>query len=160
MFGSKVLRVRAMVSAAALLLHPAVLAAEPSAVLAQSPPIAAALAVPKPAAAAGEAEHVARLNAAIAPVRGIAPTTDTAAGLREAMKAVGAGNVSNALEIRARITDALARKIIDWARLKGGYGEAAEYREFLEQNPAWPDRGLIAQRLEEAQFSAGAPAAG
>ncbi len=159
MFGSKVLRVRAMVSAAALLLYPAVLAAEPSAVLAQAPPIAAALAVPKPAAAAGEAEHVARLNAATAPVRGLAPTAETAAGLREAMKALGAGNVSNALEISTRITDPLARKIIDWARLKGGYGEAAEYREFLEQNPAWPDRGLIAQRLEEALFSAGAPAA-
>jgi peptidoglycan lytic transglycosylase len=157
MVRSKVLRVCAILGVAALMLHPGVLAAEPI-VVAQAP-AAAALAVPKPVASASEAEHTSRLNAALAPLRALAPTAETAASLREALKAVGAGNAAKAAEIRAQIADPVARKIVDWARLKGGYGDLAEYKAFLEQNPAWPDRGSIAQRLEEALFSGGTPPA-
>ena len=36
--------------------------------------------------------------------------------------------------------DPTAKKLVTWVRLRNGYGEAAEYRAFLKDNPLWPER--------------------
>jgi len=116
--------------------------------------------VAKPSVAGkAEAELVARLDEAIAPLRNLELSLVDATAIRDAVKAVAANNLGAANQLKATITDATGRKLVDWFRLRGGYGEAAEYRSFLEQNPAWPDRPLMLQRLEEAQFLKGGSAA-
>jgi soluble lytic murein transglycosylase len=57
--------------------------------------------------------------------------------------------------LRDQISDATGRKLVDWARLRSGSGEVQEYRAFLDANPAWPDRALLNQRLDEALFTRG-----
>ena len=39
---------------------------------------------------------------------------------------------------------------------RAGYGTPAEISAFLDGNPDWPDRALLAQRAEEALFRANA----
>ena len=55
----------------------------------------------------------------------------------------------------AGINDPTARKLVAWYALTRGIGAAREYRSFLDQNPAWPQRGLLTQRLEETLFTQG-----
>lgn len=112
--------------------------------------------MPRPAAGmADEAEHMAALDRAIAPARATEISVENALRIRDAVGAIGAANVAKGLDLRGQITDPLGQKIVDWFRLRSGYGEPAEFRAFLEQNPAWPDRTLIQQRLEEALFTQG-----
>jgi len=107
---------------------------------------------------AEEAEHVARYDAAIASARDHALSSADAASLREAMSAGGSGKLAEAKAIRDRIGDPAARKLVDWFVYRGGYGTASEIRAFLEANPAWPERGLLTKRAEEALFNANAGA--
>jgi soluble lytic murein transglycosylase len=109
-------------------------------------------AVARPMAA--ETEHVARYDAAIAPVRDLAISAEDAGSLREAIAAAAGAKVSEAKALRDKIADPAARKLVDWYLHRGGYGTAAEIRAFLDTNPAWPDRGLMTQRAEEALFNA------
>ena len=108
---------------------------------------------------AEEAEHVARYDAAIAPARDHPPRAADAASLREAMAAGGGGRLAEAKALRDKISDPAARKLVDWFVYRGGYGTASEIRAFLDANPAWPDRGLLTQRAEEALFNSAASAA-
>lgn len=101
---------------------------------------------------AEEAEHVARYDAAIAPARDHPVTTEDAAHIRAAIGAAAGGKLGEAKAIRDQLTDPAARKLVDWFLYRGGYGTASEVRTFLEANPAWPDRGLLTQRSEEALF--------
>jgi soluble lytic murein transglycosylase len=102
---------------------------------------------------AEELAHVARYDAAIAPARTYAVSAADAALLREAIAAAGGGKLAEARTCREKIADATARKLVDWYLYRGGYGSAGAIRGFLEANPSWPDRGLLAQRAEEALFS-------
>lgn len=106
-----------------------------------------------------ETEHVARLDKAIAPARDYAIAPEDAARVRDAIKALAANNLSKGMAIKAEVQDPVGQKLIDWYRLKSGYGEAPEFRAFLDANPAWPDRALLNQRLEEALFTQGGSAA-
>ncbi len=106
---------------------------------------------------AEEAQHVARYDAAIAAVRDRPVSPADATALREALAAAGGGKPGEARALRDRITDPAARKLVDWYLYRGGYGTAAEVRAFLDANPAWPDRGLLTQRAEEALFASQAP---
>jgi soluble lytic murein transglycosylase len=110
---------------------------------------------PPPAEAAREAEYVARLDVAIAPVRDHALTGDDATRLGEAVAAYASNAVTKGQQLRDQITDPLARKMVDWHRLRAGSGEPEDYRTFLEANPNWPDRALLTQRFEEALFTQG-----
>jgi soluble lytic murein transglycosylase len=108
---------------------------------------------------AEEAEHVARYDLAIAPARDHAlPGTD-ASTLREALAAAAGGRLAEAKSLRDKLADTAARKLVDWYLYRGGYGTASEVRTFLEANPTWPERALLAQRAEEALFKSSVGAA-
>jgi soluble lytic murein transglycosylase len=110
---------------------------------------------PPPAEAAREAEHMARLDAAIATVREQALSATDASRLGEAMAAYGANAAAKGQQLRDQITDPLARKLVDWYRLRAGFGEQGDYRTFLAENPTWPERPLLTHRFEEALFTQG-----
>jgi soluble lytic murein transglycosylase len=99
-----------------------------------------------------EAEHVARYDLAIAPARDHALPGADASTLREALAAAAGGRLAEAKSLRDKLADASARKLVDWYLYRGGYGTASEVRAFLEANPTWPERALLAQRAEEALF--------
>lgn len=136
-------------------------AAAPAAVAAPAAPARPQLAtLPKPAASSPEEiAHIKLLDEAIAPIRDAALSVEDATAIRDAVKALAANKVTESQSLKAQIKDPVGRKLVDWYRLRSGYGDVAEYRAFLDQNPAWPDRTLLTQRLEEALFTSGGSAA-
>src|SRR6185503_17946737 len=106
-----------------------------------------------------ELAHIARYDAAIAPVRDLALSSEEAASLRTALKAASAGDLQDARAARDKVSDPAARKLVDWYLYRAGFGTAAEVRAFLDASPAWPDRRLLIQRSEEALFNSTASAA-
>ncbi len=113
---------------------------------------------PRPGAFDAEKAHVARYDAAIAAVRDQSISAADIERLKLALSRVTAADLIGAKISRDEIDEPIARKIVDWYRLRGGLGEAREYRDFLAANPAWPNRELLTQRYEEAQFTEGGPA--
>lgn len=113
----------------------------------------------EPAMLAREKEYVAKLDAALKPVRDYAPSGDDITRIKGAAEAVRTSDMTRFGELKAAITDPAAQKLVEWMRLKAGYGEAPEYRAFLKDNPLWPERGTMVQRLEEALFTQGGSAA-
>jgi soluble lytic murein transglycosylase len=122
------------------------LAAQPAAG-ASLPPVA------RPTPLPGESEHIARYDAAIAPLRNLSLAEDDAALLREAIATGANGKLAEAKALRDRIKDGATKKLVDWFIFRAGYGTATEIKAFLEANPAWPDRNLLTQRAEEALFN-------
>jgi soluble lytic murein transglycosylase len=114
---------------------------------------------PKPALLKSESEHIAKIDALLAPVRSLVPSTEDAQRIREAVQSVQTNNMGRFAELKAAITDPVGQKLVEWVRLRAGYGEAAEYRAFLKDNPLWPERSMMVQRLEEALFTSGGSAA-
>lgn len=117
---------------------------------ASSPAIIAA-----PRASDAETKFVARMDAAIAPLRDRALAAEDGPRIKEAVARFAANDPAKGREIAGQITDPVGRKLVDWVRLRVGLGDPAEYRRFLEQNHTWPDRNLLTQRMEEAIFTAG-----
>ncbi|MEZ5900517.1 MAG: transglycosylase SLT domain-containing protein [Hyphomicrobiaceae bacterium] len=115
--------------------------------------------IPAPVRLKEEAAHVAALDKALAPVRDYAPSAEDAKRIKEAVSAVAKANMVRFIELKAEITDPVALKLLDWVRLRYGYGDPAEYRAFLKANPLWPQRSLLTQRMEEQLFSQGGSAA-
>jgi peptidoglycan lytic transglycosylase len=107
---------------------------------------------------AEEAQHVARYDIAIQPARDHALSGADAGTLREALAAATGGRLAEAKSQRDKLSDPAAHKLIDWYLYRGGYGAAPEIRAFLDANAAWPERGLLAQRAEEALFNSSASA--
>lgn len=126
-----------------------------AAVTAPTTPIAA----PLPGALDAERAHIARYDAAIAAVRdqGVSPEDTTR--IQQAVARIAAGDMNGARTLRDAISEPIARKLVDWYRLRSGYGEPPEYRAFLAANPAWPNRDLLTQRMEEAAFTSGGSSA-
>lgn len=108
-----------------------------------------------PAVAAVEAARVAKFDAAIATVRAAAPTAADAALIKDSAHAFSSNDPAKGRALRDQISDPVGRKLVDWVRLRVGLGEAAEYRAFLDTNPAWPERSTLNQRLDEALFTRG-----
>ena len=113
---------------------------------------------PAPAPLKSEAEHMAKLDAALAPARDYTPSIEDAKRIREAVDAVRTNAMGRYSDLKAAITDPVGQKLVEWVRLRAGYGEAAEYRAFLDNNPLWPERSMMVQRLEEALFTQGGSA--
>ena len=114
---------------------------------------------PAPALLEREKNHVAKLDAALKPVREYTPTADDIARIRGAVEAVKTNGMTRFGEHKAAITDPAGKKLVEWIRLRAGYGDAPEYRAFLKDNPLWPERGVMVQRMEEALFTQGGSAA-
>ena len=103
-----------------------------------------------------EAQHSARYDAAIAPLRSRALSAEDAARIREAVAAIGEADLSRGKTLRDQVTDPAGRKLIDWYLYRSGYGSAADIRAFMAASPAWPERERLAQRAEEALFNSSA----
>ncbi len=114
--------------------------------------------IPKPAKpSASEREHTALLDKAIAPLTSYSLSASDAQRLREAFKVIsaGSGDADMANALKEQIQDPVARKLVDWFRLRKGLGTPPEYRAFLDANPAWADRNTLIQKLDEALFTQG-----
>ncbi|MCB1520251.1 MAG: lytic transglycosylase domain-containing protein [Hyphomicrobiaceae bacterium] len=99
------------------------------------------------------------LDEAIAPVARYAVSAEDIDRVKKAYAAVGAGKAAQADDIAQTISDPIARKFIHWYTLARGIGSVPQYRQFLDGNPAWPQRWLLQQRLEERLFTGGGSAA-
>jgi soluble lytic murein transglycosylase len=117
---------------------------------ADTKPVSTLPPTPVPRRGPEETEHVARYDAAIAPVRDTAVSAEDAGRLKEAIGAIGGGKIPQAIAVREQITDPAGRKFVNWYLYRSGYGSPPEVRAFLDANPDWPDRSLLNQRAEEA----------
>jgi soluble lytic murein transglycosylase len=123
------------------------------------PPVLRAMAPLATGLAAGDAAYFARLDAALAPLAETALSPEDGVRIRDAVRAIGAGNIAAAKSLRGQIGNATGRRLVDWIALRAGFGEPAEFRSFLDANPDWPDRGLLLQRAEEQVFASGGSSA-
>lgn len=116
----------------------------------------AAKMIPRPTSPSkAEAQYLARLDKALAPIRDYRLSGADAAAVREAFQALSKRQVSSVAAIRARIQDPVAQKLVDWQRLRSGFGTPQEYKAFLDRNPAWPSRDTLLARRDEALFAQG-----
>jgi soluble lytic murein transglycosylase len=106
-----------------------------------------------------EAGHTQRYDKAIEPLLATSISENDAAALREAVQAYGAAKPAEGDGHRARITNPIAIKLATWHRLRSGFGAAADYRAFIDENPSWPERRLLTQRYEETLFIGGGSSA-
>lgn len=146
-------------AAAVLALAAAVCAGIAIPALAQTTAAATLPEVAKPTPPKQEAAHIARLDEMLAPVRNYAPSVEDAKRIKEAVSAAAKANMVRFIELKGEVQDPVGIKLLDWVRLRFGYGEAAEYRAFLDANPLWPERSMLTQRMEEALFTQGGSAA-
>ena len=114
---------------------------------------------PAPTPPPAEATHIAKLDQALAPIRNYAPPLEDAQRIKDAVSAAANNNMVRFVELKAEVKDPVGVKLLEWVRLKLGYGEPAEYRAFLAANPLWPERSLLVQRMEDAIFTGGGSAA-
>jgi len=70
--------------------------------------------------------------------------------VREALDLIRKGRVSALADVKARITDPAALKLIEWCYLRSGYSEASfdRYSAFVRANPSWPSVGMLQKRAE------------
>lgn len=115
--------------------------------------------VPAPKVTIEEANHFAAMDAALEPARNYSPSVADAGRIQDAVKAISSANVQRFTVMRSSLDDPIGKKLLDWAKLRAGYGTAEEFREFLDNNPTWPDRTMLTQRMEEALFTQGGSAA-
>ncbi len=100
---------------------------------------------------------MAKLDKAVQPLSSYKLAASDADLLRDALKALSGAkaDVDQANALKAQINDPVARKLVDWFRLRKGVATADEIRAFLDANPAWGDRTTLTQKLEEALFTEG-----
>lgn len=126
-----------------------------------APPVPPATAQPAPVAIARtsrELAHFKAFDAAIADVLATEISAEQGGLVKAAIKAIADTDPEKALQIRDGIKHPVGLKLVNWYRLRAGYGQLAEYQAFLADNPAWPDRGTLNQRYEELVFAEGGSA--
>lgn len=112
--------------------------------------------LPKPTSPSkAEAQYLANLDKALAPIADYDLSKEDAAAVRDAFQAISKQQTSASADLRARVQDPVAQKLIDWYRLRNGLGTANEYKSFLDRSPAWPDRTTLTLRMDEAIFQQG-----
>lgn len=102
-----------------------------------------------------EAAYSARLDDVVAPLRTYSLSDEDGSNIRHAIHALYAHDTDKAAALTAQIKDPLGRKLVTWYRLRQGFGEAAEFRAFLDQNPDWPSGEVLRKRMEEVLFLEG-----
>lgn len=113
----------------------------------------------KPKRPSAELRHMEKLDALLAPLKAYGPSTEDSDRIRKCLDAVRKKDLIAFAELRAGISDPVARMLVEWVRLRAGLGTAAEYAEWLDAHPKWPTRGLLVERMEEALFTDGGTAA-
>lgn len=108
--------------------------------------------VEKPRRLADEAEHIAKLDVLLKPLFGYAPSDADIKRINDCIAAVRKRDLIRYVELKAAIDDPVGRKLVEWIRLRAGAATAEEYRDWLAQNPQWPTRSLLIERMEEALF--------
>ncbi|WP_298360453.1 lytic transglycosylase domain-containing protein [uncultured Litoreibacter sp.] len=68
--------------------------------------------------------------------------------LVDALSAGGQGDWARVDALRPRVTDRVARDLVDWVRLRGRQGSFGECIDFLERNDDWPGLKLLRLRCE------------
>jgi soluble lytic murein transglycosylase len=111
--------------------------------------------IPAPRPLPAEQKQLEKLGTALAPLLSAEPSANDVKNLKEAVAAVGAQDVNRFNDAKSGISDPVGRKLADWIRLRAGLGDPAEYETFLRDNPLWPSRAMLIQRLEEALFTKG-----
>lgn len=94
-----------------------------------------------------------RMDKIVTPLLDYKLSDDDKAKLKEAIKSIS--DTAKVKELQAAMSDPLARKLVEWLRLRGGDGHAADYLKFLAENPQWPSREALQQRMEETLFEEG-----
>jgi len=77
-------------------------------------------------------------------------TKARAGGLGEALAAVKAGDHDTALARAGSLSDPVARKIIQWARLKEGLAGFGTIAAFMTANPDWPHQWSLQRAAERS----------
>ena len=72
------------------------------------------------------------------------------ASVKQAIEFGHRGNSNEATEIESRIEDPLARKLVEWAILRGDLNNAgfSRYRAFITANPGWPNVQQFRRKAE------------
>ncbi len=84
----------------------------------------------------------------------LAPTASTSetdlAAVKQAIAFARRGKPAEATDIEQHISDPLARKLVEWAILRGddNNAEFARYRNFIAANPSWPSLLMFRRRAE------------
>ncbi len=86
---------------------------------------------------------------ALSPVRAQTPQED-GTQFASAIEAVVVSDWETAAARAARVSDPIAREIIDWYRLRAGDGIFAEYELFLTENAGWPGLAKMRRKAELA----------
>jgi len=129
-------------------------AAEPRLELAQAA-TGAATSQPRLTPQQREADYVAQLDKMVAPLLDYQLSDEDNTKINAAFKALSGSDLAKAKDLQAGLSDPLARKLVEWERLRGGEGQAAEYLKFLSENPDWPSREQLQRRMEETLFEEG-----
>ncbi len=101
-----------------------------------------------------EIAHNAALDNSLASLADLSVSAADAAAVLEASRAISKSDYDAARSIQAGISDPTAAKLVDWMQLRRGEGTIAQYRKFLADNPLWPNRWLLIEKLEEKIFAA------
>ncbi len=70
------------------------------------------------------------------------------------MADVKAGNWTDAQNLAAATGDPLMQKLVTFFRLTAGGGSADELQNFITTSPDWPEQGMLAIRLQQAEGTA------
>ena len=114
---------------------------------------AAGATAPAPSMSKQEADYIARMDKIVAPLRDYTLSSADIESIKAAVKA--GGNIDKGKQLESAIGDPLARKLVQWLRLRRGQGHAAEYLQFLAENAQWPSREILQRRMEEQLFEEG-----
>jgi soluble lytic murein transglycosylase len=70
--------------------------------------------------------------------------------VKEAIDLIRRGKISALADVKSRISDPAALKLIEWCYLRSPYSEASfdRYAAFARANPSWPSVGMLQRRAE------------
>ncbi|MEM1371949.1 MAG: hypothetical protein AAGG72_06950, partial [Pseudomonadota bacterium] len=104
------------------------------------------------AGAEPERRYKADMDKALKPVVSMRLSKTDKDRLKSAFKALRKSDLLAALALRDETSSPVARKLIDWERLRRGLGDRAEMSAFLSENPLWPNHWKIERQIETRLF--------
>ena len=114
--------------------------------------------VPAPELLPAEKAQERKLDLALRPLLSLKPDAGDLAALRDVASAIRSKDLDAFVSAKSKIGDPVGRTLAAWMRLRAGLGDPQEFRDFLRDHPAWPDRPTIREGFEEAVFMHGGSA--